>query len=188
MSFSDPFIKRPVLTSVCSIAIFVAGLIAYQTLPIEFVPDVSPSQIQIVANYPGGNANIVEKSVTDKLEDLLSDTPGVDYLISTSTAGTSSIQLFLAPETSPDTAMLDAQNRIQKGQQDLPQATQQLGVSVSQTTDTRLSAYVITSDQGQYNSAYLATLIEDHLKKQIQLIKVSVKSKFSLRMLNSGCP
>ena len=170
MSFSDPFIKRPVLTSVCSIAIFVAGLIAYQTLPIEFVPDVSPSQIQIVANYPGGNANIVEKSVTDKLEDLLSDTPGVDYLISTSTAGTSSIQLFLAPETSPDTAMLDAQNRIQKGQQDLPQATQQLGVSVSQTTDTRLSAYIITSDQGQYNSAYLATLIEDNLKKQIQLI------------------
>ncbi len=170
MSFSDPFIKRPVLTSVCSIAIFIAGLIAFQTLPIEFVPDVAPSQIQILANYPGGNASIVEKSVTDKLEDLLSDTPGVDYLISSSTASSSSIQLFLAPETSPDTAMLDAQNRIQKGQQDLPQVTQELGVSVSQTTDTKLSGYIITSDQGQYDSAYLATLIEDNLKKPIQLI------------------
>ncbi len=78
MSFADPFIKRPVLTSVCSIAIFIAGLVFVQTLPIEFVPDVAPSQIRISANYPGGNASIVEKSVTDQLEDLLSDTPGVD--------------------------------------------------------------------------------------------------------------
>lgn len=57
---------------------FVAGLIAHKTLPIEFVPDISPSQIQIVANYPGDNASIIEKSVTDKLEDLLFDAPGVD--------------------------------------------------------------------------------------------------------------
>ena len=170
MSFADPFIKRPVLTSVCSIAIFIAGLIVVPTLPIEFVPDVAPSQIQISANYPGGNANIVEKSVTDQLEDLLSDTPGVDYIVSSSTANSSSIQLFLAPETSADTAMLDAQNRIQKGQQNLPQATKDQGVSVSQSTDTRLSGFIISSDQGQYDSAYLATLIEDNLKKEIQLI------------------
>ena len=170
MSFADPFIKRPVLTSVCSIAIFIAGLVLLPTLPIEFVPDVSPKQIQISASYPGGNANIVEKSVTDQLEDLLSDTPGVDYLLSSSTASESSIKLFLTPETSADTAMLDAQNRIQKGLQNLPQVTQDQGVSVSQSTDTTLSGYMITSDQGQYNSAYLATLIEDNLKKQIQLI------------------
>jgi len=170
MSFADPFIKRPVLTSVCSIAIFIAGLVISQTLPIEFVPDVAPSQIRISATYPGGNASIVEKSVTDQLEDLLSDTPGVDYLISSSTAGSSTIQMYLAPETSADTAMLDAQNRIQKGIQNLPQVTQDRGVSVSQSTDTVLSGYMITSDQGQYNSAYLATLIEDNLKKQIQLI------------------
>ena len=67
MSFADPFIKRPVLTSVCSIAIFIAGLIVTQALPIEFIPDVAPSQIRISASYPGGNASIVEKSVTDQL-------------------------------------------------------------------------------------------------------------------------
>lgn len=114
MSFADPFIKRPVLTSVCSLAIFIAGLVVYQTLPIEFVPDVSQPQIQVNATYQGGNANIVEKSVTDPLENLLSDTPGVDYLTSSSTPGSSSINLYLYPETSADTAMLDAQNRIQK--------------------------------------------------------------------------
>ena len=170
MSFADPFIKRPVLTSVCSIAIFIAGLILLPTLPIEFVPDVAPKQIQISASYPGGNANIVEKSVTDQLEDKLSETPGVDYLISNSTASSSSIQLFLDPETSADAAMLDAQNRIQKGLQQLPEQTQKLGVSVSQTTDTRLSGYIFTSDKGQFDSAYLATLIEDSLKKPIQLV------------------
>ncbi|MBT66283.1 MAG: RND transporter [Synechococcus sp. NP17] len=170
MSIADPFIKRPVLTSVCSIAIFIAGLLASQTLPVEFIPDVAPSQIRISAIFPGGNASIVEKSVTDQLEDLLSDTPGVDYIVSSSTATTSTIQLFLAPETSADTAMLDAQNRIQKGQQNLPQAVIDKGVSVSQSVDTQLSGYLITSDQGQYNSSYLATLIEERLKKPLKLI------------------
>ena len=170
MSFADPFIKRPVLTSVCSIAIFIAGLVVFQTLPIEFVPDVAPSKVQISATYPGGNAKIVEKSVTDLLEDLLSDTPGVDYLTSTSTASSSTIKLFLASETSADTAMLDAQNRIQKGIQNLPQVTQNRGVTVSQSSDTTLSGYMITSDQGQYNSVYLASLVEDNLKKQLQVI------------------
>ena len=170
MSFADPFIKRPVLTSVCSIAIFIAGLIVTQALPIEFIPDVAPSQIRISASYPGGNASIVEKSVTDQLEDLLSDTPGVDYIVSTSSATSSTIQLFLTPETSADTAMLDAQNRIQKGQQNLPQAVIDQGVSVSQSTDTQLSGYLITSDRGQYNSAYLATLVDERLKKQLQLV------------------
>jgi len=170
MSFADPFIKRPVLTSVCSIAIFIAGLVVVSDLPIEFVPDVAPSQIRISAAFPGGNASIVEKSVTDQLEDLLSDTPGVDYLVSTSTATSSTIQLYLEPGISADTAMLDAQNRIQQGIQNLPQATKDQGVSISQSTDTTLSSYMITSDQGQYNSAYLSTLIEDNLKKQIQLV------------------
>ncbi len=170
MSFADPFIKRPVLTSVCSIAIFIAGLVVLPNLPIEFVPDVAPSQIRISATYPGGNATIVETSVTDQLEDLLSDTPGVDYLVSSSTATSSTIQMFLAPETSADTAMLDAQNRIQKGIQNLPQTVKDTGVSVSQSSDTTLSSYIITSDQGQYDSVYLSTLIEDTLKKKIQLI------------------
>ncbi len=170
MSFADPFIKRPVLTSVCSLAIFIAGLVVYQTLPIEFVPDVSQPQIQVNATYQGGNANIVEKSVTDPLEDLLSDTPGVDYLTSSSTAGSSTISMFLAPETSADTAMLDAQNRIQKGIRFLPQTTQDYGVTVTQSSDTQLSGYMITSDQGQYDSVYLATLIEDNLKKQLQIV------------------
>ncbi len=170
MSFADPFIKRPVLTSVCSLAIFIAGLVVYQTLPIEFVPDVSQPQIQVNATYQGGNANIVEKSVTDPLENLLSDTPGVDYLTSSSTPGSSSINLYLYPETSADTAMLDAQNRIQKGIRMLPQTTQDMGVTVTQSSDTALSGYMITSDQGQYNSVYLATLVEDNLKKQLQVI------------------
>ena len=187
MSFADPFIKRPVLTSVCSIAIFIAGLVVVSDLPIEFVPDVAQSQIRISAAFPGGNASIVEKSVTDQLEDLLSDTPGVDYLVSTSTATSSTIQLYLEPGISADTAMLDAQNRIQQGIQNLPQATKDQGVSISQSTDTTLSSYMITSDQGQYNSAYLSTLIEDNQKNRFSLLMVSAQSQFTLRILDFSC-
>ena len=170
MSLSDRFISRPVLTSVCSVVILVLGLVSYGSLPIDFLPDISQPQIQVTATYPGGNASLVELAVTDVLEDVLSDTPGVDYISSTSSASSSTVTLRLLPETSADTASLDVQNRIQAGKQNLPKITQDQGITITQTTDTRISGYLVTSSQGQYDSAFITSLIKDQLQKPLQLI------------------
>ena len=170
MSLSDRFISRPVLTSVCSLVIFIIGLISFDTLPVDFLPNIAQPQIVVTATYPGGNASFVELSITEQLEDILSDTPGVDYITSTSKAGSTSIALHLEPDTSADTASLDVQNRVQQAKSNLPQITQDQGITISQTTDTSISGYLITSTNGQYDAAYLSSLVKDQLQKQLQLI------------------
>jgi len=145
MSLSDRFISRPVLTSVCSLVIFIIGLISFDTLPVDFLPNIAQPQIVVTATYPGGNASFVELSITEQLEDILSDTPGVDYITSTSKAGSTSIALHLEPDTSADTASLDVQNRVQQAKSNLPQITQDQGITISQTTDTSISGYLITT-------------------------------------------
>ena len=170
MSLSDRFISRPVLTSVCSLVIFIIGLISFDSLPIDFLPNIAQPQVVVTATYPGGNASFVERSITEQLEDILSDTPGVDYITSTSSAGRTSITLHLEPETSADTASLDVQNRVQQAKSNLPMVTQDQGITISQTTDTKISGYLVTSTEGQYDAAYLSSLVKDQLQKQLQLI------------------
>ena len=169
MSLSDRFITRPVLTSVCSLVIFLFGCFSIGELPIEFIPNVAYPQIVVTAGYSGGNAEFVEQSLTQQLEEILSDTPGVNYITSQSNAESTSITLHLNPDTSADSASLDVQSRIQKATSNLPEQTQQQGVSISQTTETAISRYLITTTQGQYDSAYLSALAKNQLQKQLQL-------------------
>ena len=64
MSLSDTFIRRPVLSTVCSILILMAGMIALPLLPIENLPNIAPPTIQVNANLPGADALTVESAVT----------------------------------------------------------------------------------------------------------------------------
>ena len=170
MSSSDRFITRPVLTSICSLVIFLFGCFSIGELPIEFIPNVASPQIVVTADYPGGNAEFVEQSLTERLEEILSDTPGVDYITSQSNARSTSITLHLNSNTLADTASLDVQSRIQRAKSSLPEQTQQQGVRISQTTETLISSYFIKTTQGQYDSAYLSALAKNQLQKQLQLI------------------
>ena len=68
MSLSNNFITRPVLTSVCSLLIVIAGLIAIPILPVEMLPDIAPPTVRVSANYVGADAVSVEQGVTSVLE------------------------------------------------------------------------------------------------------------------------
>ena len=64
MSLSDTFIRRPVLSTVCSLLILMAGLICLPLLPIENLPNIAPPTVQVSANLPGADALTVESAVT----------------------------------------------------------------------------------------------------------------------------
>ena len=85
MSLSDRFIKRPVLTTVCSILIVLVGVIAIPTLPIENLPNIAPPQIQVSANYSGANSLVTEQAVTNVLEQQINGVPGAAYISSLTT-------------------------------------------------------------------------------------------------------
>ena len=113
MAFSDNFIKRPVLTTVCSILIVLMGVIAIPNLPIANLPNIAPPLIQVTAGYSGANSLVTEQAVTNHLEQQINGVPGASYISSTSNMeGQSIIQVYFDETTDIDIDQVNVQNRV----------------------------------------------------------------------------
>ena len=168
MSLSDGFIKRPVLTTVCSILIVLVGLIAIPTLSIENLPNIAPPLIQVTANYGGANSLVTEQAVTNPLEQQINGVPGAAYISSTSSnAGQSIVQVYFDEGTDINIDQVNVQNRVSLAMPQLPQQVQATGVSVEQSTPSILLAYQVSSSKGQFDAAYLNGLIYEDLYYQL---------------------
>ena len=164
MSFSDNFIKRPVLTTVCSILIVLAGIIAIPTLPIASLPNIADPVIQVTATYAGANAEVTEQAVTNPLEQQINGVPGVAYISSTSDlTGTSTIQVYFDQTTDIDIDQVNVQNRVSQANPQLPSQVAATGVSVQQSNPSILLAYEVSSTEGQFDASYLNGLVYEEL-------------------------
>ena len=83
--FVDTFIQRPILASVCSLVIILAGAVAIPTMPVAQYPDLAPPQVNVTAVYNGANAQAVETAVTTPLEQAINGVEGMLYMTSSST-------------------------------------------------------------------------------------------------------
>ena len=164
MSFSDNFIKKPVLTTVCSILIVLVGLIAIPTLPIANLPNIADPLIQVSATYAGANAEVTEQAVTNPIEQQINGVPGVAYIASTSDmTGSSSINVYFDQTTDIDIDQVNVQNRVSLASPQLPEQVSATGVSVKQSNPSILLAYEISSSEDQYDAAYLNGLVYEQL-------------------------
>ena len=164
MSFSNNFIKRPVLTTVCSILIVLIGLIAIPTLPIANLPNIADPLIQVTAGLGGANAEVTEQAVTNPLEQQINGVPGVSYIASNSDmTGNSSISVYFDNTTDIDIAQVNVQNRVSLAMPQLPQQVAETGVSVRQSNPSILLAYEVSSSEGQFDAAYLNGLVYEQL-------------------------
>ena len=164
MAFSDNFIKRPVLTTVCSILIVLMGVIAIPTLPIANLPNIAPPLISVTANYGGANSLVTEQAVTNPIEEQINGVPGASYIASTSNMeGQSIIQVYFDETTDIDINQVNVQNRVSLAMPQLPPQVSNTGVSVQQSTPSILLAYQVSSTEGQYDAAYLNGLVYEEL-------------------------
>ena len=164
MSISDAFIRRPVLSSVCSILILLMGTIALLGLPIEALPNIGPPTVLVTTTYPGADALTIEKTVTAPLEEQINGAPGMDYIASNSdNDGNCVIDVFFKPGTDITGAETNVLNRVQTALSQLPDAVNKQGVTVQATSSTYLLIYAITSSDGSYSTNYLNGLAQDKL-------------------------
>lgn len=164
MSLSDTFIRRPVLSTVCSILILLAGVIAVPLLPIEYLPNIAPPTIQVNASLPGADALTVESAVTGPLEEQINGAPGMDYITSFSTSeGVSQINVYFTADTDPAIDQVNVLNRVQTASPQLPQQVNAQGVTVQQTASSYLLVYNLTSNNGQFDRNYLNGLYQLNL-------------------------
>ncbi|RQP04875.1 MAG: efflux RND transporter permease subunit [Paracoccus sp. BP8] len=163
------FIHRPVFAWVLAIITMLAGVYGLSSLPIAQYPDIAPTTVRISATYTGASPDIVENSVTSIIEDGMTGLDGLTYMTSTSSQGSSSIQLTFDDSVDPDIAQVQVQNKLQLVTSQLPDAVQSRGVSVTRSTSSILLVGALTSTDGSMTSLELgdlvAQVIEDPVKR-----------------------
>jgi hydrophobic/amphiphilic exporter-1 (mainly G- bacteria), HAE1 family len=121
MSFTELFIRRPVMTTLVMAGILLFGLVAYRQLPVSDLPAVDYPTISVSANLSGASPETMASSVATPLEKAFSTIPGVEEMTSTSTQGSTSITLQFALSRNIDAAAQDVQAAISQAQRTLPQ-------------------------------------------------------------------
>ena len=155
-SIAGNFIRRPVLTSVCSLLIILGGAIAIPLLPIEQLPEIAPLQIQVASNYNGADAETVESTVTEVLEREINGVEGMEFITSSSTnTGQSTINVVFDSGRDRDIAQVNVQNRVSRADPLLPPQVSQLGVTVSAQSPSILLVYRFFSDDDRYDGLFL---------------------------------
>ncbi len=119
-SISEPFIRRPVGTTLLAIGLFLIGVVAYDFLPVASVPNIDFPSIRVNATRPGADPSVMAATVAAPLERRLGQIAGIDQITSTSSLGATSIQLQFAIGRDIDRAARDVQAAINASLADLP--------------------------------------------------------------------
>lgn len=119
-SLSEPFIRRPVGTTLLAIGLFLVGAVAYNFLPVASIPSVDFPSIRVSASRPGADPTIMASTVAAPLERRLGEIAGIDQITSTSSLGTTSISLQFSIGRNIDKAARDVQAAINASLADLP--------------------------------------------------------------------
>ena len=126
------FIQRPVLSIVISLIIVFLGVLAITQLPVTQFPTISPPKVNVVADYPGANGELMVKSVLMPLEYALNGIPGMKYMESNAgNDGEAEIQVVFNLGTDPNIAALNVQNRVAAVINKLPPLVVREGVKIS---------------------------------------------------------
>ncbi len=120
MNISAPFILRPVMTTLLTIGIVLAGALGYSSLSVDALPRVDFPTIQVTATLPGASPETMASSVATPLEKQFTAIPGLDKVSSISALGTTSITLEFSLDRDIDAAALDVQSAISKSARSLP--------------------------------------------------------------------
>ena len=120
MHFTDIFVKRPVLATVVSLLILIAGLQSVNKLPIRQFPAVSDTKIEITTAYPGANADQIKGFITTPLQQAVASTEGVETIESRSDQNVSTITLKLRLDASADRALADVLSKVNEVKNQLP--------------------------------------------------------------------
>jgi HAE1 family hydrophobic/amphiphilic exporter-1 len=187
--FVDTFIKRPILATVCSLVIVLAGALAIPSMPIAQYPEVAPPTVSVLAIYTGANAETVETAVTTPLEQAINGVEGMMYMSSSSTnSGVSQITVTFDVDRDPDIAAVDVQNRVNQALGRLPGEVRQTGITVQKAANNFIMAVGVYSRAGEYDSLFLSNYLDVYVKDAIKRVPgvadvvIFGERKYSMRL------
>ncbi len=187
--FVDTFITRPILATVCSLVIVLAGALAIPTMPVAQYPDVAPPTVSVSSIYTGANAETVETAVTTPLEQAINGVEGMLYMSSSSTnSGSSQITVTFDVTRNPDIAAVDVQNRVNQAMGRLPGEVRQTGVTVQKSANNFIMAAGVYAEGGQYDSLFISNYLDVYVRDAIKRVPgvadvmIFGERKYSMRL------
>lgn len=166
------FIDRPVLSTVIAILIVILGAIGLRSLPLQQFPDIAPPAVQVVALYPGANAETVLRSVAPSLEEAINGVENMSYMSSTaSNDGSLVITVNFKLGTDPDQASVNVQNRVSQATSQLPAEVVQAGISTTKKQNSLLMVVdLYTENEKQYDQTFLANYAQINIIPDLKRI------------------
>ncbi|MEO0848821.1 MAG: efflux RND transporter permease subunit [Cyanobacteria bacterium J06648_1] len=177
MSLSTPFIKRPVLTTVCTIVIVLLGMICVALLPLDKLPQIAPKQITVRANYVGADARTTVDNVTTVLEREINGTEDVKWISSnTDNTGNATINVSFPTEKDTNIAQVLVQNRVAQAQSELPPSVIATGITTEKESPSLTLLYGFYSEKDQagqpyYDPVFLQNYIDRYLWNELKRIE-----------------
>ena len=165
------FIQRPVLSIVISLVIVFLGVLAISYLPVTQFPSISPPKVNITAEYPGANNELLIKSVVIPLERALNGVPGMKYIASDAgNDGEASIQVVFNLGTDPNQASLNVQNRVAAVTNKLPPLVVREGVKITREESNMLMYINLYSKDPKMNQNFLYNYADINLLSELKRV------------------
>src|SRR3954470_4863154 len=166
------FLNRPVLATVISILLVILGVLGLTKLPLQQFPDIAPPAVQVVAVYPGANAETVLRSVAPSLEESINGVENMSYMSSTaSNDGSLVITVFFKQGTNPDQAAVNVQNRVTQATSQLPAEVIQQGITTTKQQNSLIGAVgMYSEDPAKYDQTFVANYAQINIIPEIKRI------------------
>ena len=169
--FVDTFIRRPIMASVCSLVLILAGAVAIPTMPVSQYPSLANPQVNVTAIYTGANAQEVETAVTTPLEQAINGVEGMIYMSSSSTnSGISTITVTFDITRDQDVAAVDVQNRVNQQLGRMPAEVRTTGITVQKQSTGFIMAVGLYAEEGHYDSLFMSNYLDVYVKDAIKRV------------------
>ncbi len=162
MYLTDIFIRRPVLATVVSLLILLLGARALYSLPIRQYPQLSNTVITITTSYPGAPAELMQGFITQPIAQAVASAEGIDYLTSSSTQSTSTIQAYIRLNYDPSKAMTDIMAKVQQVKYLIPKEANDpiITKETGETTDIMYIGFSSPQLSGAAITDYLSRVVQ----------------------------
>ena len=165
------FIRRPVLSIVVSLVIAFIGILSLSNLPITQFPSISPPKVNVIANYPGANNELLVKSVIIPLEQALNGVPGMKYIESDAgNDGEAALNVVFKLGTDPNVDAVNVQNRVSSATNKLPPEVIREGVKISREEPNILMYVNLYSDDPKVDQGFLYNYFDINIAPELQRV------------------
>jgi len=186
--FVNFFIKRPIFSGVIAIVIVIAGAVCIPMLPVAQFPEISPPTVQVTTTYTGASAEVVERTVTQPIEEQVNGVEGMTYMYSNSSSdGSMTLTVTFDVGYDLQIAAVDVQNRVAIALPQVPEDVQRYGVTTKKQSTNFLLVVNLIADDKDLDAIYLSNYANINLIDALKRIpgagdvQILGERKYSMR-------